>query len=76
MTPKMAGEQHISRFDPNSLKRMLVESGLRLEYAGSIYGLSPFFSLISSNQADRQLQRELSRRSPWGMVLVTVAIKP
>jgi ubiquinone/menaquinone biosynthesis C-methylase UbiE len=76
MAPKMAGEQHISRFHPSSLKRMLVESGLRIEYAGSIYHLSPFLSLISPKQANRQLQHELRERSQWGMILVAVAVKP
>src|SRR5215213_2010849 len=42
IAPKMAGEQHISRFHPSSLKKMLDGSGLRMEYAGSIYNLSPF----------------------------------
>ena len=76
MAPKMAGEQHISRFHPSSLKRMLVQSGLRMEYAGSIYNLSPFLSLVSSTQAIRQLQRELNRRGGLGMILVAVAVKP
>jgi len=76
MAPKMAGEQHISRFHPASLKKMLVESGLILEYAGSIYTLSPFLSLLSPERANRQLQRELNNRSPWGMILVAVAVKP
>jgi SAM-dependent methyltransferase len=76
MTPKMAGEQHISRFYPSSLNRMLVESGLNIEYSGSIYNLSPFLSLVSSEQAKRQLQRELRARSILGMILVAVAVKP
>ena len=76
MAPKMAGEQHISRFHPASLKKMLVGSGLRLEYAGSIYNLSPFISLISPERANRQLQRELRGNSAWGMILVAVAVKP
>ena len=76
MAPKMAGEQHISRFYPSSLNRMLVESGLNIEYSGSIYNLSPFLSLVSSTQAKRQLQRELSGHSPLGMILVAVAVKP
>lgn len=75
MVPKMAGEQHISRFHPSSLKKMLIESGLNLEYAGSMYTLSPFFSLLSTEQASHQLQRELNGRSPWGMILVVVAVK-
>ena len=76
MAPKMAGEQHISRFHPSSLTKMLVGSGLRMEYTGSIYNLSPFLSLVSPERANRQLQRELSGRSPWGMILVAVAVKP
>src|SRR5215211_3410847 len=75
MAPKMAGEQHISRFHPSSLERMLGESGLQTEYAGSIYTLSPFLSLLSPAQAIRQLQRELRGRSRWGMILVAVAVK-
>jgi hypothetical protein len=47
-----------------------------MEYAGSIYNLSPFLSLVSPERANRQLQRELSGRSPWGMILVAVAVKP
>ena len=76
LAPKMAGEQHISRFHPSSLTKILIESGLRMEYAGSIYHLSPFLSLVSPERANRQLQRELSGRSPWGMILVAVAVKP
>lgn len=75
MAPKMAGEQHISRFHLSSLKQMLLETGLRMEYAGSIYLASPFLSLISPEQANHQLERELNRRSPWGMILVAVAAK-
>ena len=76
MAPKMAGEQHISRFHPSALKKMLIESGLSLEYAGSIYTLSPFLSLLSPERANRQLQRELNSRSSRGMILVAVAVKP
>ena len=75
MAPKMGGEQHISRFHPSSLERLLTESGLRIEYSGSIYQLSPFLSLISSKRAERQLTHELNRRSTMGMILVAVGIK-
>lgn len=75
MAPKMAGEQHISRFHLSSLKKLLVDSGLKIEYAGSIYNLSPFISIVSAEQASRQLRRELSSRSALGMILVAVAVK-
>lgn len=76
MAPKMAGEQHISRFYPASLKRLLIESGLGIEYSGTIYNLSPFLSLFSPKWANRHLDRELEGRSSLGMILVAVAVKP
>ena len=76
MAPKMAGEQHISHFDPSSLQKMLTELGLTIEYAGSIYNLSPFLSLVSSEGAQRQLKRELEHCSSLGMILIAVAVKP
>lgn len=76
MAPKMAGEQHISRFYPSSLKSLLIESGLNMEYAGSIYNLSPFLSMVSPEGAKRRLQRELDGQSAFGMILVAVALKP
>jgi SAM-dependent methyltransferase len=76
MAPKMGGEQHISRFYPSALQKILIQSGLRLDYAGSIYGLSPFLSMISPDRANRQLRRELRQQSVLGMILVAVAVKP
>ena len=76
MAPKMAGEQHISRFYPASLRRLLFEEGLNIEYFGTIYNLSPFLSLLSPKWASRQLERELESRSVLGMILVAVAVKP
>ena len=75
MAPKMAGEQHISRFHPNSLKRLLIDSGLGIEYFGTIYNLSPFLSILFPNLAKRQLDRELKNRTSLGMILVAVAVK-
>jgi hypothetical protein len=76
MAPKMAGEQHVSRFYPASLREMLEELGLGIEYFGSIYNLSPFLSLLSTGKARSHLQRELDSRSTLGMILVAVAVKP
>ena len=75
MAPKMAGEQHISRFHPASLRRLLLDCGLVLEYFGTIYTLSPFLSLLSLPSAERQLRREIERPSSLGMILVAVAVK-
>ena len=74
--PRMAGEQHISRFHPASLRGLLAGCGLRTGYFGSVYGLSPFISLLSQPAAERHLVREMDARSPFGMILVAVAVKP
>jgi SAM-dependent methyltransferase len=75
MAPKMGGEQHITRFHPASLRQLLLDAGLGIEYFGSIYGLSPFLALVSATRAGRRLARELDRHSSLGMILVAVAVK-
>jgi ubiquinone/menaquinone biosynthesis C-methylase UbiE len=74
--PRMAGEQHISKFNPTSLRRLLADCGLDVEYFGTIYNLSPFLSLVSQPSAEKQLAREMDRPSSLGMILVAVALKP
>ena len=74
--PRMAGEQHISRFRPASLRQLLTDCRLEIEYFGTIYHLSPFISLLSQPSAERQLSREMKRPSTLGMILVAVAVKP
>jgi SAM-dependent methyltransferase len=75
LAPQMSGEQHISRFSPQSLRRLLVASGLRIEYFGTMYALSPFLALASSAWANRRLRSELGGHSLRGMILVAVAVK-
>ena len=76
MAPKMAGEQHITRFHRHSLRQLLTESGLGIESLGTVYALSPFLSLASPRWALRRLKREIDRPSSLGMILVAVAVKP
>lgn len=76
MAPKMGGEQHISKFDPASLTDLMIACGLRLEYFGTIYLLSPFTSMLSPRWALEQLAGELKRCSSLGMILVAVGVKP
>lgn len=74
--PRMAGEQHISRFQPASLRRLLIDCGLSIEYFGSVYSLSPFVSLLSQPSAERRLSHEIESHSTLGMILVAVGVKP
>jgi hypothetical protein len=71
----MAGDQHITRVHPSTLRRLLFATSLHLEDFGSIYGLSPLLAFCSTRWARRQLSRELARSS-LGMILVVVCVKP
>jgi 2-polyprenyl-3-methyl-5-hydroxy-6-metoxy-1,4-benzoquinol methylase len=76
MAPKMAGEQHITRFHAQALRQLLLEAGLRIQHFGTIYSLSPFLALASPAWASRRLAREIANNSSLGMILVAVASKP
>jgi len=76
MAPKMGGEQHISKFYPTTLRDLMSESGLGVEYSGTIYGMSPFLALLSPKWAMKLLDGELKRHSGLGMILVAVGVKP
>jgi ubiquinone/menaquinone biosynthesis C-methylase UbiE len=76
MAPKMGGEQHISKFYPSNLYNLIAESGLGIEYSGTIYGVSPFLSLFSPKWAMRRLAGELKSHSRLGMILIAVGTKP
>lgn len=76
MAPKMGGEQHISKFYPSTLNSLMTDSGLSLEYSGTIYATSPFLSLFSPQRALKRLDGELKSRSGSGMILVAIGVKP
>ena len=76
MAPRMAGEQHISRFNPAALRRLLKDCGLAIEYFGTVYNSSPFISLLSQRSAEKRLSHEMEHPSLYGMILVAVAVKP
>lgn len=53
LTPRLKGEQHLSRFDPNRLARVLEEAGWDLLELGSFNGLAPFLAPLSVAWAER-----------------------
>jgi SAM-dependent methyltransferase len=75
MAPRMGGEQHITRFHPSTLRTLLLESRLDIEFFGAIYTASPFLAMLSLDWAHRLLAREMARRSSVGMILVAVGVK-
>lgn len=76
LAPKMAGEQHISRFHARSLRALLDQTGLRVDFFGSMYLFSPFLAMLSARLAYRSLESELKSPPAFGMILLAVARKP
>ena len=74
--PKMAGEQHVSRFSANSLRALLDARGWKIDLFSSYYRRSPFLAIISRRWAERVLESELRRPSHRRMLLAVVAHKP
>jgi SAM-dependent methyltransferase len=76
LAPKMAGEQHISRFNPTRLDALLRQAGWQIERLASFYTLSPFIAIFSEKAARYWLAKELERNTLRGMLLALVARKP
>jgi len=52
LTPRLKGEQHLSRFDPNRLARLLEGADWDLLELGSFNGLAPFLAPLSAAWAE------------------------
>jgi hypothetical protein len=76
VAPKIAGAEHITRFQPRALRQLLLEAGLGLQYFGTIHTLGPFLAIASQKWEYRRLAREIDNRFSFGMILVAVAVKP
>jgi SAM-dependent methyltransferase len=74
--PRMAGEQHVSRFDRDGLAGVLRSSGFEVERVGSFYLLSPVLALISDGAADALAGWEIARGGAGGALLFAVARRP
>ena len=59
-----------------TVDRLNMAPKMGVEYFGTIYGVSPFLSLLSPRWAMKRLGAELKSRSGLGMILVAVGVKP
>jgi len=71
--PRMAGEQHVSRFDQDHLAGVLASSGFKVDRIGTFYRLSPLAALADDRWADALAAREVARGGPGGALLFAVA---
>ena len=79
LTPKMKGEQHISKFNKKTLINCLMKNNLHPVKTGSFYLASPFFAVFSSKLAHSAYKLEISKfmnkiKIP-GMLLYSVSKK-
>jgi dolichyl-phosphate beta-glucosyltransferase len=76
LTPRMGGDQHVSRFTRSSLRRLLEESGFRVAQMGAFNFVSPWTALFSRALADKLFAVEVKRPDLPGLLLYCVAAKP
>lgn len=53
LSPKLWGEQHLIKFTPQKLKKIIEESGFRVERIGTLNFFSPFLATINYNLSDK-----------------------
>jgi ubiquinone/menaquinone biosynthesis C-methylase UbiE len=75
LTPKMAGEQHLSKFNRKSLSRFLQHEHFKTVKEGSIYFVSPFMAFLSEDMANKMANTESERRYMPGMLLYNLSRK-
>lgn len=75
MTPKMRGEQYISKFNKPKLKKILKKSDFKVMKVGTFYTSSPFLSILSSKIADWAFKFETKHEIIPGMLIYALAKK-
>jgi glycosyltransferase involved in cell wall biosynthesis/precorrin-6B methylase 2 len=76
LAPRLKGSQHVTKFDIGTLSRFLEENGFKTEKKGSIYSLSPFYSIFSGKLADKAFLREVNSGGNRGALAYCIAVKP
>lgn len=71
--PRMAGEQHVSRFDRDGLAAVLEATGFEVDGVGTFYLLSPLAALVSDRWADALAGWEIARGGSGGALLFASA---
>jgi len=75
LVPRMAGEQHVQKFGPDSLQALVRQTGFAADRLGTFYHWSPFASLISESWADGLVAREVEGGARSGALVYCVARK-
>lgn len=69
LTPRMAGEQHVTRYTPESLSRVVNRGGWNIVRTGTFNFLAPLAGLVSVRAASWVTRREIAGTSRAGALL-------
>jgi ubiquinone/menaquinone biosynthesis C-methylase UbiE len=72
-TANMAEAQHVRRFTPRSLRRLVEDAGLTVADQGTFYRWSPLLGLLDSPWAGTVAAREITARGEHGALIWCVA---
>ena len=75
LSPKMANEQHIAKFSPDSLSRILTKSGFSVDKLGSFDSLSPFIAPLSRKLSFRLADWEIMSSLTCGNLIYAKCTK-
>jgi len=76
LVPRLAGDQHVTRFHRARLREMLIGAGWRLERLTTFSTFAPFLSVLGWGLAERVSALEDSLSLPFGNVILAIARKP
>jgi 2-polyprenyl-3-methyl-5-hydroxy-6-metoxy-1,4-benzoquinol methylase len=73
--PHLDGDQHVTRFNAASLRKLLDQTGWRVDLMTTFSTVSPWLSVAGWRLAERVATIEDRMSLPWGSILFAVASK-
>ena len=75
LAPRLAEAQHVARYTPRRLRRLMASTGWRIERLSTFCTVAPFLSPLSWQFATRVAEIEDRLALPFGMILLAIARK-
>ncbi len=75
LTPPLKGEQHITFFHPNSLRKLLEDAGFQDVTVRTFYHVAPFLAGASWQVAQKCLEFEIRHTIPYGLLIYAIGKK-
>ena len=75
LVPHLDGDQHVTRFTDDRLRRSLVHAGWEVELLTTFSTIAPWMSVVNWKLAERVARIEDAMKLSWGSILFAVARK-